>query len=45
MMDVRLIACPVRCGCGDILLVTEELQQHFETTGHPYYLPMNGGYT
>lgn len=39
------IACPVRCQCGDVLITTGELTQHFRFTGHPFYRPMNGGYT
>ncbi len=43
--DLAHIVCPVRCQCGDILLVTAELQDHFDTTGHVHYRPMNGGHT
>ncbi|MEE9198136.1 MAG: hypothetical protein V3U45_08315 [bacterium] len=43
--DLSYIACPVRCQCGGVLITTEELQDHFRFTRHPWYRPMNGGYT
>ncbi len=43
--DLSWIACPVQCQCGDVLIAPCELQDHFRTTGHPYYQPINGGYT
>ena len=43
--DLAHIACPVRCQCGDVLFTTGELQDHFRTTRHHWYQPMNGGYT
>ncbi|MEE9197662.1 MAG: hypothetical protein V3U45_05920 [bacterium] len=39
------VPCPARCQCGDILLVTEELEDHHRATGHRWYWPVNGGYT
>lgn len=39
------IACPIQCQCGAKLFTTGELTEHFRYTGHPFYQPMNGGYT